>query len=81
LLDAVRLAPGADVVAVTTAQIGEVIDRLIAAGQWQHGDPEILVVLDAGYDAPRIAHLWVSCRCRFSAGCTPTASCAGRSHR
>lgn len=25
--------------------------------QWQEGDPEILVVLDAGYDAPRIAHL------------------------
>lgn len=57
LLDAVRLQPGADVAAVTTAQIREVLERLVAAGQWQTGDPDILIVLDAGYDAPRIAHL------------------------
>ncbi|SPF06346.1 FOG: Transposase [Streptomyces sp. MA5143a] len=38
-------------------QIREVVERLIAAGQWQQGDTEILVVLDAGYDAPRVAHL------------------------
>jgi hypothetical protein len=57
LLDAVRLLPGADVAAVTTDQIRGVVERLITAGQWQPGDPEILVVLDAGYDAPRIAHL------------------------
>ena len=55
-LDAVRLQPGADVAAVTTAQIREVVERLITAGQWQAGDPDILIVLDAGYDAPRIAH-------------------------
>jgi hypothetical protein len=57
LLDAVRLAPGADVAAVTAAQIREVTGRLITAGQWQGGDPDILIVADAGYDAPRIAHL------------------------
>jgi hypothetical protein len=57
VLDAVRLEPGADLAAVTTAQIREVTERLIAAGQWREGDPEILVVLDSGYDAPRIAHL------------------------
>ncbi|WP_240436524.1 NF041680 family putative transposase [Streptomyces sporangiiformans] len=57
LLDAARLQPGADVAAVTTMQIREVVERLIAVGQWRQGDPEILVVLDAGYDAPRIAHL------------------------
>ena len=57
LLDAVRLLPGADVAAVTTDQIRGVVERLIAAGQWQPIDPPILVVLDAGYDAPRIAHL------------------------
>ncbi len=57
ILDAVRLEPGADLAAITTAQVREVVQRLIAAGQWQEGDPEILVVLDAGYDAPRIAHL------------------------
>lgn len=57
VLDAVRLLPGADVAAVTTTQIREVVERLIAVGQWREGDPEIMVVLDAGYDAPRIAHL------------------------
>lgn len=57
LLDAVRLEPGADVAVLTTEQIREVVERLIAAGQWRAGDPEILIVLDAGYDAPRIAHL------------------------
>lgn len=57
LLDAVRLPPGADLAAVTTAQLREVVQRLMAAGQWRQGDPEILVVLDAGYDAPRIAFL------------------------
>jgi hypothetical protein len=56
-LDAIRLEPGADLAAVTTAQLREVIERLITAGQWHEGDPEILVVLDSGYDAPRIAHL------------------------
>lgn len=30
---------------------------MLAVGQWQQGDLDILVVLDAGYDAPRIAHL------------------------
>ncbi|WP_369269439.1 NF041680 family putative transposase [Streptomyces sp. R11] len=57
VLDAVRLEPGADVAAVTTAQIREVVERLIAAGQWQDGAPDILIVVDAGYDAPRLAHL------------------------
>jgi hypothetical protein len=40
--------PGADVAAVTTTQIRDVVERLINANQWRHGDPEILVVLDAG---------------------------------
>ncbi|MFJ6252684.1 MULTISPECIES: NF041680 family putative transposase [unclassified Streptomyces] len=57
VLDAVRLQPGADVVAVTTAQIREVVERLVTSGHCKPGDPEVLVVLDAGYDAPRIAHL------------------------
>lgn len=57
LLDAVRLQPDADVAVVTTLQIREVVERLIAADQWRTGDADILVVLDAGYDAPRIAHL------------------------
>lgn len=57
LLDAVRLRPGADVAAVTAVQIREVVQRLISAGQRRDGDPKILVVLDAGYDAPRIVYL------------------------
>ena len=57
LLDAVRLAPDADLAAVTAGQLREVIERLITAGQWREGDPDMLVVADAGYDAPRIAYL------------------------
>ncbi|XVS67642.1 transposase [Actinosynnema sp. CA-299493] len=56
-LDAVRLPPGADVAAVTVAQLRWVVERLIAASHWKQGDLAILVVLDAGYDAPRIAYL------------------------
>ncbi|WP_433658095.1 NF041680 family putative transposase [Nocardia sp. CA-128927] len=56
-LDAQRLAPGADLAAVTTAQIRDLAQRLIAAGQWREEDPRMLFVLDAGYDAPRIAYL------------------------
>jgi hypothetical protein len=34
-----------------------VAQRLIAAGQWQPGDPDIWIVADAGYDGPRLAFL------------------------
>ncbi|MER5217797.1 hypothetical protein ABT063_46665 [Streptomyces sp. NPDC002838] len=40
---------------MTTVQIRQVVERLVAAGQWKPGDPAVpavLVVLDAGYDAP-----------------------------
>jgi hypothetical protein len=57
MLDAQRLAPGADVAAVTVAQIRGVVQRLIDAGQWTLGEPDILIVVDAGYDVPRIAFL------------------------
>nr|WP_244933271.1 transposase [Micromonospora tulbaghiae] len=56
-LDAVRLAPGGDAATVTAGQLRDIVGRLIAAGQWQAGDAEILVVADAGYDAPRLAFL------------------------
>ncbi|WP_327279557.1 NF041680 family putative transposase [Streptomyces sp. NBC_01205] len=56
-LDALRLAPGDDTATVTARQLRELVERLIKAGQWQTGDPDILVVADAGYDAPRLAHL------------------------
>jgi DDE superfamily endonuclease len=57
LLDAVRLPPGADVTTITCAQIRQLVDRLTDALQWQPGDRDILIVLDAGYEAPRIAWL------------------------
>ncbi len=57
LLDAVRLGPQDDVAEVTAAQIRRVIEDLIAGGQWHQGDADIVVVFDAGYDAPRLAHL------------------------
>ncbi|WP_228122895.1 NF041680 family putative transposase [Saccharothrix syringae] len=56
-LDAVRLAPGDDAASVTARQIRNVVARLIAAGHWSPGDPEILPVADAGYDGPRLAHV------------------------
>jgi hypothetical protein len=57
LLDAVRLPPAADVTTITCAQIRQLVDRLTDAGQWQAGDRDFLIVLDAGYEAPRIAWL------------------------
>ena len=57
VLDAVRLGPGDDATAVTAAQVRDVVARLIAAGQHREGDPDILVVFDAGYDVTRLAFL------------------------
>ena len=56
-LDAVRLGPADDATEVTAAQVREVVGRLIAAGHWRDGDPDILVVFDAGYDLTRLAWL------------------------
>ena len=58
VLDAVRLgADDDDETTVTAAQVREVIGRLITAGHWRDGDPDILVVFDAGYDVTRLAWL------------------------
>ncbi|MFD5610580.1 NF041680 family putative transposase [Kitasatospora sp. NPDC127060] len=57
ILDAVRLGPADDAAAVTAHQLRTVVGRLIAAGQWRDGDPDIMVVLDAGYDVMRLAHV------------------------
>jgi DDE superfamily endonuclease len=56
-LDAVRLGPDDDVTEVTAAQIRELLARLREAGQLGQHDPPVLVVLDAGYDVIRLAHL------------------------
>ncbi len=57
LLDAVRLGPADDVAQVTAAQVRRVVEDLIAMGRWKAGDRDILIVFDAGYDAPRMAYL------------------------
>ncbi|MFF3330502.1 NF041680 family putative transposase [Streptomyces sp. NPDC002888] len=57
LLDAVRLGPDDDVAELTAAQVRRVVTDLIGQGQWEEGDADILVVFDAGYDAPRMAYL------------------------
>jgi hypothetical protein len=56
-LDAQRLAPGDDAATVTATQLRRIVTDLIGAGQWQPGDPDILIVADAGYDGPRLSFL------------------------
>ncbi|WP_433415262.1 NF041680 family putative transposase [Microtetraspora malaysiensis] len=55
VLDAVRLGPTDDATAVTADQLRAVVGRLVSAGHWQAGDPDILIVMDAGYDVTRLA--------------------------
>ncbi|MBB2993855.1 NF041680 family putative transposase [Paeniglutamicibacter cryotolerans] len=57
LLDVVRLRPADDATAITADQLRSVVDRLSATGQQQSTDPEVLVVMDAGYDVTRLAWL------------------------
>jgi hypothetical protein len=57
VLDAVRLGPHDDEAEVTATQLRGVIERLIAAGQWSAGDPDVLIVCDAGYDLARLTFL------------------------
>jgi len=56
-LDAARIGPGDDETELAAAQLREVTARLVAAGHWTDGDPPILVALDAGYHASRLAWL------------------------
>jgi DDE superfamily endonuclease len=56
-LDAVRLGPDDDETEVTAAQLREVVTRLAAAGRWKPGDPSVIIVMDAGYSATRLAWL------------------------
>ena len=55
VLDAVRLRPADDAIAVTAAQLREVVGRIVDVGHWRQGDPSILIVADAGYDVTRLA--------------------------
>lgn len=57
LLDVTRLRPGDDTTLVTATQLRIVIEGLIGAGHYRHGDPDIAVACDAGYDVTRLAWL------------------------
>ncbi|MFF4926394.1 transposase [Kitasatospora sp. NPDC001261] len=57
VLDVVRLGPTDDAALVTAAQLRQVVRRLVAAGQWRDGDPDIMIVMDAGYDPMRLAYV------------------------
>jgi hypothetical protein len=57
LLDVVRLHPDDDATAVTAAQLRGVVEALTRAGHHLPDDPEIVVVMDAGYDVVRLAWL------------------------
>src|SRR5947209_2713917 len=52
-----RLGPDDDDIAVTAAQVRDVITRLADAGHWREGDQPVLVIFDAGYDLTRLAWL------------------------
>jgi hypothetical protein len=54
VLDMMRLGPADDATAVTAQQLRDVVGHLTAAGQWRPGDPDILIVCDAGYDVNRL---------------------------
>lgn len=57
LLDVVRLHPDDDATAVTATQLRTVINHLTTARHHRTGDPDVLVVMDAGYDVVRLAWL------------------------
>ena len=73
-LDAVRLGPADDATEATAAQVRDVVTRIIGSGQWKEGDPDIIIVFNAGDDLTRLAWLLA---------CLPvdiTGGCAGPGH-
>jgi len=57
VLDTERVGPDADLTDLTAGQVRGLVERLREAGQHHDGDPDILVVFDAGYDVCRLAFL------------------------
>ncbi|MFD8420436.1 transposase [Streptomyces sp. NPDC059466] len=78
LLDAVRLGPEDDVAEITARQVRRVVEDLVAGGRWREGDRDVLIVFDAGYDAPRMAYLLDGLPVESWDGCDRTVSCDGR---
>lgn len=73
ILDTVRLGPADDATAVTAAQLRDVVERLIAAGQWQHGEPDIVIVTDADTTSPAWPGSCKTCLSSWSGGSAATA--------
>ena len=48
------------------------VTRISAAGHWRDGDPDILVVFDAGYDLTRLAWLRPDLPVEVLGGCAAT---------
>lgn len=57
LLDARRLYPDDDETTATADQLRAVVGRLTEAGHRSAGDPDVLVVMDSGYDVVRLTWL------------------------
>ncbi|WP_143078563.1 hypothetical protein [Nonomuraea pusilla] len=55
VLNAQRPRPDDDEAAVTATQV--LVARLIEAGRWRDGDPDILIAPDVGYDTARLTVL------------------------
>lgn len=55
ILDAQRVHPHEEDTALAARQLRSVVERIIVAGGWQEGDPQIWIVADTGYDGPRLA--------------------------
>jgi DDE superfamily endonuclease len=72
VLDAVRLEPGADVAAVTTVQIREVVERLVAAGQWRRVTRRSWSCWTPDTTLHASPTCWPGCPSRFSAGSVQT---------
>ena len=56
ILDAQRLGPDDDAAEITALQVRCTVERLVGAGQHRSGDAPIAIVVDAGYDVPRLAY-------------------------
>jgi hypothetical protein len=57
VLDVMRVSPDDDHTGLAATQLRTVVQRLITAGRWRAGDPEIWIVGDSGYDGSRLALL------------------------
>jgi hypothetical protein len=57
VLDVMRVSPDDDHTDLAATQLRTVVQRLITAGHWRAGDPEIWIVGDSGYDGSRLAFL------------------------